>query len=475
MISKKKFYLPFVILLLAGAVNAQTIIGHTASHVTVVAGQEYQKTKLGQWLWGKNRRQEWLTPVQVPIVLLDTIHGGLIPYKKSGGGESKSLRLRSTDGKEYALRSINKTRGKTLPAILKNSLYGEIVKDGVSMSHPFAAFALPAMLQNAKIFHAQPKLIYLPGHAALDTFNDQFANDVYLLEERPVRNLNDAPHLGNYKKYFGTIEVKEKLRDDNHYKVDQQALIKARLFDILISDVDRHGGNWKWGIEDGASKIFIPVPNDRDQAFFTHDGLLTNITIAITRLRFLQSFEHTIKNVKTLTSHDRMLDKYFATEMDYMDWQEAAATLRQTLTDSVITKSIGQLPPEIFAVSGKEIIEKLQHRRNKLEHYAARYYYTLAKRVEINGTTGKEFFEVKKLNDKQIAVKGYRINSQGKKEAKAYYQRIFNSNETKQITLYGFGGKDDFNIDKGIAGIKIILRKGINKIQFPGKNGEPAE
>ncbi len=82
---------------------------------------------------------------------------------------------------------------------------------------------------------------------------------------------------------------------------------------------------------------------------------------------------------------------------------------------------------------------------------------------------------MKKLNDKQTAVNVYRLNSQGKKEAKPYYQRIFKSSETKQITLYGFGGDDEFIIGKDIAGIKIILQKGINKIQFPGKNGEPAE
>ncbi len=466
MVSKKKFYVLFVIILFVGGANAQSTFGDSTTYVTIIAGKEYQKSKIAQWLWGKNWRQEWLTPVRVPVVLLDTVYGGLTPYQKSGGGESKSLRLKSAAGKEYTLRSINKFRDKTLPALLKNSAFGSIVQDGISMSHPYAAFAIPLMLQHANIPHTQPKLVYIPQHAGLDTFNDLFANDLYLLEEKPEGDWRNAPHLGNYKNYLSTTEVKEKLRDNNQYKADQHSFIKARLFDILISDVDRHEGNWTWGVADTGTAIFKPVPNDRDQAFFTHNGLLTSISIALTRRRFLQNFSYTIKNVKTLTSHDQMLDRFFANEMNYNDWIQAAAMLCQSLTDSVITISIQQLPPEIVAVSGTEIIEKLKQRRNKLEAYAARYYYAIAKSVDINGTILKEHFEVKKRANNQTEVNIYRVNNQGQKEVAPYYHRTFNPGETKRITIYGFGGDDVFDIDKDIHRIKIIIQKGINKTQL---------
>jgi hypothetical protein len=465
----KIFYSVFIISLLSGNVDAQSDISQTGGYVTVIAGKEYQKSKFYQWLFGKNRRQEWGTPVRVPIVLLDTIYGGLVPYQKGGGGESKSLRLKSLEGKEYALRSIKKNREKSIPKFFKNTWYGNLIQDGVSMSHPYGAFALPVMIEHANIFHSKPRLVYIPKHNALDTFNAQFANNIYLLEERADGDWSNAQHLGNFKKYYSTISVKEILRDNNQLKADQYSFIKARLFDILISDVDRHYGNWRWGLADTGLRGFKPIPGDRDQAFFTHDGLLTKLTLAITRRRFMQNFDNNIKNVKrlTLTSKDRKLDEFFTNELNKDEWLKAAAALQESLTDSIIIRSISELPPEVFAISGREIISKLKQRRDKLQHYAAQYYLTLAKEIDINGSNQKEHFEVKKISDNQIAVSVYRINNKGEKDIVPYYKRTFNSNETKRITLYGFDGDDVFDVYKDTKPFKIIIQKGVNKAQFP--------
>jgi hypothetical protein len=325
------------------------------------------------------------------------------------------------------------------------------------------------MLQHANIYHAEPRLVYIPRHSALDTFNDQFANNIYLLEERADGDWSNAAHLGNFKKFYSTVDVKEKLRDNNEYIADQHSFIKARLFDILISDVDRHYGNWRWGLQEKGFKVFKPIPGDRDQAFFTHDGLLTKLTLAVVRRRFMQNFDNNIKNVKrlTLTSKDRKLDVFFTSELNKNDWAKAAAALQESLTDSVIVKSIQQLPPEVFAVSGNEIISKLKQRRDKLQFYAAQYYLMLAKEVEINGSKQKEHFEVKKISDNEIAVSVYRINNKGEKDIVPYYKRTFNSNETKRITLYGFDGDDVFDVHKDTNPFKIIIQKGVNKAQFP--------
>src|SRR5437660_5657060 len=82
----------------------------TAAFKIVAAGPEYKKPASYQRLWGSNRRMEWTTPIQVPVLWLDSVYGGLTPYKKGGGKETKSLRLKTKDGKQYSLRSINKSR-----------------------------------------------------------------------------------------------------------------------------------------------------------------------------------------------------------------------------------------------------------------------------------------------------------------------------------------------------------------------------
>lgn len=425
-------------------------------YITIAAGEEYKHAALHRWLWGDNWRKEWSTPVTVEKILLDTTYGGLTPYEKAGGGETKTLRLKSASGKEYVLRSINKSRKGSVPGMLKYTAYAGLVQDGVSMSHPYGTFAIYDMLDKAGIHHTNPKLVYVPRQAALDSFNNYYGNDLYLLEERPSGDWSNTNLLGNYKDYLNTTEVRKKLESDNSFAADQQTFLKARLFDILIGDADRHEGNWKWGWNNTKAKEFIPVPVDRDQAFFMHDGLFTKPLLALTRRRFMQSFEPTIKNVKktTLTKHDRSLDKFFTNEMDLNDWLQSAEFLKQVLTDEVITTSIKNLPPEIFAVSGAEIIEKLKLRRNNLHVYAAHYYEELSKKVEVYGSALQEYFEVRSTGN-SITVNVYRTGANGQKEKAPYYQRNFSPKETNEIFLKGLGGNDIFSIENNVHGIKI--------------------
>ncbi|HEY0057597.1 MAG TPA: hypothetical protein VGB56_00595 [Flavisolibacter sp.] len=434
------------------------------------AGTEYRAGFVQELLLGRNWRREWETPVQVAQVSLDTLRGGLWPYAKSGGGESRSLRLRSKSGKEYALRSINKSRISVLPPLLQFTPYGALVQDGVSMSHPFAAFALHPMMAAAGIPHTRPVLVYVPKQTALDTFNALYGNDLYLLEEKAEGDWSSAAHLGSFRRFMDTESVKDSLRKNNRIKADQHAFIKARLFDILISDVDRHAGNWNWGVQESGKVIFTPIPGDRDQAFFTHNGLLSKLTLALTRRRWMQSFRNKISNVATLTSYDQKLDKFFANEMASVHWQAAASHLQIELTDSIIEASVRQLPQEVFAVSGPEVIRKLKIRRTDLRAYAEKYYRFLAKSVDINGSEGKEWFEVSRGQGKEIVVAVYSANGIGVRESTPYYQRLFHPGETKRIRLYGAGGDDVFKGLEGDASISIKFSPASNKSHYAIKS-----
>src|SRR5687767_13260064 len=147
-----------VLLFVTGACIAQDAVQDSSAYVSVAAGSEYKKPKFYQWLWGKNRRIEWTTPVRVPVVYLDKLYGGLRPYQQGGGNETKSLRLKNASGKEFTLRSINKSRDDVVFPEFKGTFIEDIIQDGVSMSHPYAAFALPVMQQYANIPHTNPIL-----------------------------------------------------------------------------------------------------------------------------------------------------------------------------------------------------------------------------------------------------------------------------------------------------------------------------
>src|SRR5688572_28238547 len=99
----KCFYILFAMALLPRPTMAQAALEDTTSAAfkTVTAG-DYQRSNFHQWLWGRNRRAEWSTPIQVPVLWLDTACGGLTPYQHGGGNETRSLRLKSASGKEYS-------------------------------------------------------------------------------------------------------------------------------------------------------------------------------------------------------------------------------------------------------------------------------------------------------------------------------------------------------------------------------------
>jgi hypothetical protein len=429
----------------------------------ISAGPQYKKPRFYQWLWGSNRRTEWITPIHVPVLWLDSLYGGLTPYKTGGGNESKTLHLKTPTGKQYTLRSINKSRNDVVMPIYKNSFVEDIINDGVSMSYPYGAFGISIMEEHAGIYHTYPKIVYLPRQHSLDTFNKKFADDLYLFEQRLDGDWSDADNLGNFRYFTGTDDLVEKLLNDNSNKADQFAFIKARLFDMLISDWDRHEDNWQWGSADTTATMYYPVPRDRDQAFYTHNGVLIDRMLPATGLGFMQNFDNEIDNVPMLNYEERNMDRFFTNEMMLSDWENAAKALQHTLTDSIIAQSIQQLPPEIFAVSGNELISKLKSRRDHLVAYATQYYLFLAKEVEITGSKQREFFYVKTSGEGETAVKIFRIDATGKKLDTAIYSRIFKPAETKEIRLYGIDGEDVYFVEGNANNIRMRIIGGPGK------------
>src|SRR4030095_5484655 len=106
---------------------------------TVIAGKEYQRSNFHQTLWGKHYRKEWTTPVTVNQLYLNSEAGGLHPYETGGGRQTKTLKLRDPNGREYVLRSIDKDFGKALPEIYQGTFIDKIMKDQGSVGNPYAS------------------------------------------------------------------------------------------------------------------------------------------------------------------------------------------------------------------------------------------------------------------------------------------------------------------------------------------------
>ena len=443
--------LPVLLFLLTlSIVTVAQTTGVDSLHFKKVAAypELQKKSKIHNWLWGKNRRAEWAAPVLVPIVMLDTIYGGLKVDEVGGGNETRSLRLKSDKDKQYALRSIKKSRKDVTPKGSENTFVEDVIEDAISSSHPYGAFAVPGMLKAAGLYHANPNLIYVPQQKVLDTLNERFGNDLFMIEQRPDGDWTEADNLGNFKEYSTTEKLIDQLLDENDHRADQKTFIKARLFDMFIGDWDRHEDNWRWGkkeIDD--IKFYTPIPRDRDQVFYTVDGVLSKQVVKAAKLTYMQHFDYKAGDMRKLNWEERNIDRFFTNELEWKDWLDAANSLQTSLTDDVIRESVKGLPPEIFAISGEELIAKLQSRRSQIPDFARDYYLFIAEEVDIPGTKDREYFAVKRKDAGELALSIYRIKESGEKENKPYYERIFKPSETKEIRIYGVKDEDIFNIE----------------------------
>jgi hypothetical protein len=436
--------------------------------VAVVRGSEqYTANRLKTWLVGKNYRQEWYQLLQVPLFDISTEKGGLKPLKRGGGFQTKSLRLGASDGKEYVLRSIDKDADAAIPAPLRHTLAADIVQDQISAAHPYAAITVPALAEAAGVAHTNPRVVLIPDDPHLGEYRKVFANTLALFEEREA----DPPAGFTGKltdKSYSTAKVLEKLQDDNDNQVDQHEVLRARLFDMILADWDRHDDQWRWlAYKQEGGLLFRAAPRDRDQAFFVNQGALPRLASREWLLPKVQGFDTDFQNVNSFMFNGRYFDRSFLTEPSLADWLAMADTIQQRLTNEVIEKAIHQWPDSLFRFSGPQIIAKLKAHRDKLPTYAQQYYQFLAKEVEVVGSDKQEHFEVIRQTDAHTQVTVYKINKKNQEKGEILYKRVFNTGETKEIRLYGLGGDDVFEVsgivNKGIL-VRIIGGKGEDKI-----------
>lgn len=425
---------------------------------TIAIAGNYDRPESFEKKWGKHYRKEWSTPVNFKIVYLDTLAGGLIPYQKGGGRQSKTLRLRDKNNREYVLRSIDKSFGEALPEIYQGTFIESIINDQVTIGHPYAAIVVAPLAQVAGIYHTWPEIFFVPAQPALDSFNKEYGDQLYLFERRPDENWETADNFGNSKNIVGTEKMLEELLEDNDHQVDQLLFVRSRLFDFFIGDWGRHEDQWRWaGFENDSIKLYKPIPRDRDQAFSKFDGSWLKAAISFGDLDHLQTFSDSIKDIRTYTFTARNLDRRIANEVSQEQWIAIAKDIQVKLSDDVIERSVNQLPPEVFPISGNEIISKLKSRRDHLVQNATEYYLFLAKAVDVVGSDKKEFFEVKRLDDEKTEINVYKITKNNETKDAPFYQRTFYTNETDEIRLYGLGDNDLFQIT-GRTNKGILLR-----------------
>jgi hypothetical protein len=421
------------------------------------ANPNLKGTGFSKFLIGENYRKEWTTPLRLHVLDMGNELGGLTPLKQGGGKQTKSLRVKDSSGKEWALRSVQKYPDAAIPADLRKTVVKDIVAEGVSASYPYGALSMETFSKAAGVPYLRDRLVYVPDDPRLQRFRADFKNMVALMEERePV----------GVKKTDNTDELIVKIENDNDDHVDQYAVLKARLLDMFVMDFDRHEGQWLWATRDtGKGKIYYPIPKDRDQVFFINQGLLPHIARNPAIVPEIQGFRAHAKNIKTFNRTVRNFDRTFLTELDQNEWKKAVDSFLLTMTDDVIQKALQQQPDEIQNFSAPKIISTLKQRRQYFESEMMDYYRFLSRIVSIVGTNQREQFRITKSDDGSVHVLVNKIAKDSSISSKIY-DRVFDPKITHEIRIFGLKDDDRFIVEGSGSPIRIRLIGGSGNDQF---------
>jgi hypothetical protein len=412
--------------------------------VTRAAGLQYAASKWKKWWWGEHYRREWTTPVSFPVLHISRIYGGLTPGKLGGGNQSKSLRLMSADGREYVLRTIDKSLDLLVPEYLKGSVVNDVVNDQISTAHPYAPLAIASLAEAAQILHTNPRIYYVAGDPLLGQFEPIFANRLALLEERPSgKGWKHAAAFGNADEIVNTENMLEEIYADPKNSVDQQSFLKVRLFDMVVNDWDRHEDQWVWAVKKSAGKnLYMPIGRDRDQAFARTDGVALFFLSLPWAFRPLKDFTPKMTDVKGLNFSARNLDQQFLNGLTKHQWKSVIDSLQWRLSDEAIENAVRVMPAEANHHYGGMIMTRLKQRRKDLLDAGMKYYAALSKKVTVNGTAQAETFIISLINRNQLAVTGVHAAS-----SDTFYHRTFHRKETRQINLYALQGNNRFIVN----------------------------
>jgi len=257
---------------------------------------------------------------------------------------------------------------------------------------------IPPLLKKINILHSKPILYRIPDSKALGPFQHEYGGLLGMLELNPKKNKKTKRYFANADDIVQTNKLLRKIFENPNHQVDRHEYLKARLFDILIGDWDRHEDNWKWAAFKEGSKVrYRPIPKDRDNAYTKWDGVLPSLADEDFALFHLEGFDKKIRGFRSLVYQARNLDRLLLNSLSESDFREQAELIQTEISESDIRQAIAELPPTSFELSGQEIIEKLILRKNDLEKYAEKFYHLLNKEIVINGSNLDDKVVVKDL------------------------------------------------------------------------------
>lgn len=441
------------LVLLPGILRAQA---DTARWVLIAPNAEYEAGTLKRALLGKDYRDLWVVPTKVDVLDLGTFAGGLTPVRAGGGQQTKSLRLKDPSGREWSFRSVDKDPGSVLPEDLQGTIAEDIVRDQVSSALPGGPLVVDPLFAAAGVINASHTMYVMPDDPRLGEFRAVFGGMLGIIEEHPNEGAPISTRgLENASKIIDMDNLLERLEDDPAEHIDTLAYLKARLMDIFIGDWDRHRGQWSWARigPDQSSTPWVPVPEDRDQAFIRYDGFL--LSIARHSYAQLVNYGPDYARIRGATYNGRELDRRLLESVDRPVWDSIANDLKRRLTDQVIDSAVRRLPIQEYRIMGEHLAQWIRSRRDQIPKAAERFYRFLAEAAELHGTDRSDRVTMTRLPSGEVEVL---MEAPGDNGMIRQAHRTFRNADTEEVRIYLHGGDDTVRVSgPGSGSIRIRL------------------
>jgi len=427
----------------------------TGDSITAAAHPAYQNDgKFYQFVFGKNYRQEWSTPATLPVIRISELHGGLKPTKLGGGFQSTSLRLKDAQGREWALRTVEKKPDMVVPVAFQGTFVRELLDDATSAQHPYSALMVPPIAKALGVPHATPIIGMVAPDSSLGLYQKLFEGRITLLEQREPLGKSD-----NF-----TDALKD-LQKDNDNSYDAQNFLKARMIDVLFGDWDRHGDQWRFynTRPKGEDKFFIAIPRDRDMVLNTTEGVLPTLIKRLFVFPRVYGFMRPVgPGAKYYLYKSTFLNAHPASQLNDTTWARLAAEFKTSVTDEVLTASLHSMPREIDSIRHQRLLQQLKARRDGLPAAMEKYYRFSNQIVDVRTSNKNELIIAEDMpghNGTLLTIR--KIDKHGRPQDtlahKAYPRSI-----TREIRLYTGKGDDSVvvNTQHSTVKLRIIGGKG---------------
>lgn len=425
----------------------------TADSILISVKPEYDSvSKIHRKLFGENYRKDYALKTKVPVLRVSELKGGLVATERGGGNQSRSLRLKDKEGKEYVLRSVEKFPEVLLPAGLRETFAKDIIKDNMSAQHPFSALVVPVLADAAGIPHSNPIIGWVSPDPNLGEYQSTFANTLCLFEERePAGDSDSSPKMD------------KKLNEDNDNRPDGEAWIKARSLDVLMGDWDRHEDQWRWKkVKTKDGDIYQPVPRDRDQVFFGSDGLIQRYTQVSSFLPMMQGYERGVKNINWFMWEGREIASRYTANIDEEEFNKIVKDFCAKYNDEVFEKALKKLPEPSYSLHHDAFLAQLRNRIATLPKLMNEYYHFFNRIVDIELSNKNEKVKITDVDNGKLRVKVNKINKDGKVKDKLF-DRVFDPKVTQELRVYLHDGKDSLVLDNKKSQIKVRIIGGNDK------------